>query len=75
MQMKMRLNKRAITRIQGVLIIVILVIVAGLGVYYYTLPAPGPGPTTATTVGKGKLVLDWWYESSGRLWKVIHFVP
>lgn len=40
---------------QGILIIVILIVVAGLGVYYYTLPPPT----------KGKLVLDWWYESSG----------
>jgi len=57
-----RLNKKAITRMQGILIIVILVIVAAVG-YYATLPAPGPGPTTTKEVKK--LVLDWWYESSG----------
>ena len=49
---------------QGILIVVILVVIAAVG-YYATLPAPGPAPTTATTAGKGKLVLDWWYESSG----------
>lgn len=49
---------------QGILIVVILVVIAAVG-YYATIPAPGPGPTTATTAGKGKLVLDWWYESSG----------
>lgn len=53
---------------QGILIVVILVVIAAVG-YYATLPTPGPAPTTATTAattaGKGKLVLDWWYESSG----------
>jgi ABC-type transport system substrate-binding protein len=72
--MKIRLNKRAITRMQGVLIIVILIIIAAVGIYAMT-PAPGPGPTTTTapptTVApttmpsKGKFVIDWWYESSG----------
>jgi len=57
---------------QGVLIIVILIVIAGVGIYA-TLPPAGPGPTTTaattsapvTTPGKGKLVIDWWYESSG----------
>jgi ABC-type transport system substrate-binding protein len=54
--MTFRLNKKAITKMQGILVIVILVIVAaGVGAYYLTLPPPT----------KGKLVLDWWYESSG----------
>lgn len=50
-------NKKAITRMQGVLIIVILVIIAAVGIYA-TMPPAGPA-------GKGKLVIDWWYESSG----------
>lgn len=53
--MKFRLNKKAITRMQGILIIIILIVVAAVGAYYATLPPPT----------KGKLVLDWWYESSG----------
>jgi len=40
---------------QGILIIIILIVVAAVGAYYATLPPPT----------KGKLVLDWWYESSG----------
>jgi ABC-type transport system substrate-binding protein len=74
--MKIRLNKRAITRMQGVLIIVILIIIAAVGIYAMTPPpSPGPTPTTTgappTTVApttkpsKGKFVIDWWYESSG----------
>jgi ABC-type transport system substrate-binding protein len=73
--MKLHLNKKAITRMQGVLIIVILVAIAAVGIYALMPPA-GPGPTTsaattselatlATSAGKGKLVIDWWYESSG----------
>jgi ABC-type transport system substrate-binding protein len=55
--MKLRLNKKAITQMQGILIVVILVVIAavGVGAYYMTLPPPK----------KGKLVIDWWYESSG----------
>jgi len=59
---------------QGALIIVILVVIAAVGIYA-TLPPSGPEPGTTTAVettappttaaGKGKLVLDWWYESSG----------
>jgi ABC-type transport system substrate-binding protein len=61
---------------QGVFIIVILIVIAAVGIYAMT-PLPGPGPTPTTTAappttvapttmpGKGKLVLDWWYESSG----------
>jgi ABC-type transport system substrate-binding protein len=62
--MKLHLNKKAITRMQGIGIIVILVVIAVVGIYA-TLPAPGPGPTTTTSTSKGKLVIDWWYESSG----------
>jgi peptide/nickel transport system substrate-binding protein len=70
--MKLSLNKKAITRMQGVLIIVILVAIAAVGIYA-TMPPAGPGPTTTTemttppmtTAGKGKFVIDWWYESSG----------
>jgi len=67
--MKIRLDKRAITQMQGILIIVILVVVVGLGIYA-SLPPPKPTPPTVTTtpttrVSKGKLVIDWWYESSG----------
>jgi len=53
--MKLKLNKKAITRMQGILIVVILVVIAVVGGYYITLPPPK----------KGKLVIDWWYESSG----------
>lgn len=60
--MKLRLNKKAITRMQGIGIIVILVVIAVVGIYA-TLPTPGPTPTTTTS--KGKFVIDWWYESSG----------
>jgi ABC-type transport system substrate-binding protein len=62
--MKLRLNKKAITKMQGIGIIVILVVIAVVGIYA-TLPAPGPGPTATTSAGKGKFVIDWWYESSG----------
>ena len=55
--MKLRLNKKAITRMQGILIVVILVVIAAVGAYYMTLPTPTPK--------KGKFVIDWWYESSG----------
>lgn len=54
--MKIRLNNRAITQMQGILI-AIIVIVGAVGAYYLLLPAPKPT--------KGKLVIDWWYESSG----------
>lgn len=55
--MRIRLNRKAITTVQAVAIIVII-IVGAVAAYYLTLPPPPP-PT------KGKLVLDWWYESSG----------
>jgi ABC-type transport system substrate-binding protein len=55
--MRIRLNRKAITTVQAVAVIVII-IVAAVAAYYLTLPPPPP-PT------KGKLVLDWWYESSG----------
>ena len=68
----MRLNKRAITRLQGTVIIAILVVLVAVGAYYSTLPPAAPGPTTTaattpltTQVSKGKLVVDLWYESSG----------
>jgi ABC-type transport system substrate-binding protein len=71
--MKAFLNKKAITRMQGILIIAVLIVIAGVGIYA-TLPPSGPGPTgpTSTTTvplttkaGKGRLVVDLWYESSG----------
>ena len=49
--MKIRANNKAMTQMQGVLIIVILVVVATIGFYYY----PRPHSTK-------KLTIDFWYS-------------
>jgi ABC-type transport system substrate-binding protein len=54
--LRIRLSHRAITRMQGILIIAILVVVATLGAYYYS---------AAPRSEKRKLLIDLWYETSG----------
>jgi len=50
-----RFDNEAMTRVQGLIIIVILVAVTALGAYYY-YPSVRP---------RKKLLIDFWYESSG----------